>query len=33
MTEEKLSAIFTKYIMVLTDKPISVDYQSVGNGG
>ncbi len=33
VTEEQLLAIFTKYIVVLTDKPITVDYQSVGNGG
>ena len=33
VTEEHLVAIFTKYIVVLTDKPITVDYQSVGNGG
>lgn len=33
VTEEQLLVIFTKYIAVLTDKPVTVNYQSVGNGG
>ncbi|MDD4509360.1 MAG: hypothetical protein PHY23_00345 [Oscillospiraceae bacterium] len=33
MTEERLTEIFTKYVAVLTDSPIKVDYQSVENGG
>ncbi|KAF5040611.1 hypothetical protein DSECCO2_531510 [anaerobic digester metagenome] len=33
MTEEHLNEIFAKYIKILTDKAIDIDYQSVGNGG
>ena len=33
LTEEKLTAILKKYIKILTDEDIDVDYQSVGNGG
>ena len=33
VTEESLNDIFTKYVGVLTDKEIDIDYQSVENGG
>lgn len=33
MTEEDVANIFSKYVNVLTDKPIDIDYQSVENGG
>lgn len=32
-TEEDVAGIFKKYIPVLTDEPIDIDYQSVENGG
>lgn len=32
-TEEEVAGIFKKYIPVLTDEPIDIDYQSVENGG
>lgn len=32
LTEEFLQRIFAKYTQVLTDEPIEVDFQSVGNG-
>ena len=32
VTEESLNDIFTKYVSVLTDKEIDIDYQSVENG-
>lgn len=32
-TEEDVAALFRKYISVLTDEPIDIDYQSVENGG
>lgn len=32
-TEEEVENLFRKYISVLTDKPIVIDYQSVENGG
>lgn len=32
-TEADVAAIFKKYIPVLTDEPIDIDYQSVENGG
>ncbi len=33
MTEEAVDELFRKYIPVLTDIPIEIDYQSVENGG
>lgn len=33
MTEEEAARLFQKYVSVLTDKEIDVDYQSVENGG
>lgn len=33
LTEEKIAEILKKYIKILTDEDIDVDYQSVGNGG
>lgn len=33
MTEEDVRCLFAKYVNVLTDEPISVEYQSVANGG
>ena len=33
LTEEKLEQLFKKYVSILTDKPIDIDYQSVENGG
>jgi len=32
-TEEKAEALFRKYVSVLTDEEIVIDYQSVENGG
>lgn len=32
-TEEEVEDLFHKYISVLTDEPINIDYQSVENGG
>lgn len=33
MQESDIHAIFQKYVSVLTDKPIGIDYQVVENGG
>lgn len=33
MTEEAVEALFQKYVYILTDEAIEVDYQSVENGG
>lgn len=33
VTEESLNDLFTKYVSILTDKEIDIDYQSVENGG
>ena len=33
VTEDEVAGIFKKYIPVLTDEPIDIDYQSVENGG
>lgn len=33
MTEEAVEALFQKYVSILTDEAIEVDYQSVENGG
>lgn len=32
-TQEAVGELFRKYISVLTDEPIQIDYQSVENGG
>lgn len=32
-TEEKIAGIFRRYISILTDTPIEIDYQEVENGG
>ena len=32
-TEEKIVGIFRRYISILTDTPIEIDYQEVENGG
>lgn len=33
LTEEKVAEIFRRYISILTDDPIEIDYQEVENGG
>lgn len=33
LTEDDVTNIFRKYISVLTDKPVPIDYYSVENGG
>lgn len=33
LSEDDVVKIFAKYINMLTDKPINIDYQSVENGG
>lgn len=33
LTEEKLWELFDKYVSILTDEMLDVDYQSIGNGG
>lgn len=33
LTKEKLDTIYRKYIRILTDREINIDYQSVENGG
>lgn len=33
MTEEAVEELFRKYVSILTDKAIEIDYQSVENGG
>ena len=33
MTEEAVEALFQKYVSILTDEAIEIDYQSVENGG
>lgn len=33
ITEEYVETIFRKYVSVLTDKPVKIDYYSVENGG
>lgn len=33
LTEERIDEILTKYVAILTDEPIEIDYQSVENGG
>lgn len=33
LTEERVDEILTKYVAILTDEPIEIDYQSVENGG
>ena len=33
LTENDVKEIFEKYIKILTDEPVDIDYQSIGNGG
>lgn len=33
MTEESLNELFRKYVSILTDEPVDIDYQSIENGG
>lgn len=33
LTEEKVKDIFNKYVKILTDEPVKVDYYDVENGG
>ena len=33
LTEEQIVQLFGRYVRILTDVPIDVDYQSVENGG
>ena len=33
MTEEAVAGLFRKYVSILTDEAIEIDYQSVENGG
>lgn len=33
LTEEKVQEILSKYVSILTNKPIAIDYYSVENGG
>lgn len=33
MTKERLDKLFAKYISILTDEPLVIDYQVVENGG
>ena len=33
LTAEKITEIFQKYIGILTDSPVGIEYQSVENGG
>lgn len=33
LTEEDIQALFGKYVRILTDTPIEVDYEAVENGG
>jgi len=33
MTKERLNRIFKKYVAVLDDEPVEIDYQSAENGG
>ena len=33
MTEEAVEAVFQKYVSILTDETIEIEYQSVENGG
>ena len=33
LTEERIAAVLAKYISVLTDDPVEIDYQEVENGG
>ena len=33
LTQERIDEILTRYISILTDEPIEIDYQSVENGG
>lgn len=33
MTEEKLQQLYAKYVNILTDEVLDIDYQSVENGG
>lgn len=33
LTENDVKEVFEKYIKILTDEPVEIDYQSVGNGG
>lgn len=33
MTKERLKRIFKKYVAVLDDEPVEIDYQSAENGG
>lgn len=33
LTEESIRLIFAKYVNILTDKVLDVEYQSVENGG
>lgn len=33
LTEDKLKALFSRYVSILTDTPIEVDYQALANGG
>ncbi len=33
LTKERLNDIFARYVRVLTDDPIDIDYQEVENGG
>jgi len=33
LTEERIDEILTKYVAILSDDPVEIDYQSVENGG
>lgn len=33
LTVEKIDEILTKYVVILTDEPVEIDYQSIENGG
>ena len=33
LSEENVKEIFTKYIKILTDEPVTIDYYNVENGG
>ena len=33
LTEERTDEILTKYVAILSDDPVEIDYQSVENGG
>ena len=33
LTEQDIVSLFQRYVGMLTDKPVNVDYQEVENGG